>query len=144
MKRLVLLLILSGIGLLNSCMHTGVSNHKDLDENMLDIMMYHDNLGLFLREKKIDYALWLVTGLDSSLQVISKKFEQHRKLKEPFEQSYKKSLLPSIKNIRNGLQENNWQAAIASYQTLTRKCNGCHIDLDIDKVVVDRSRFTGE
>lgn len=111
---------------------------------MLDIMMYHDNLGLYLREGNRDYALWLVTGLDSSLKVISSKFDRHRKLKEPFNKSYKEELSPSIQHIKAALKENNQPAAIVSYQLLTRKCNGCHADLDINKEVVDRSRPMAE
>ena len=84
------IVILASLLFFIGCTNTTAENHKDLDENMLDLMMYHDNLGLYLRMEKKDYALWLLNGLDSSLQVISSKFEQHRKLKEPFEQSYKK------------------------------------------------------
>jgi len=116
---------------------------KDLDENMLDMMVYHDNLGLYLRKKDADYALWLLNGMDSSLQVIAKKFTTHRKMPEPFENGYRKKLKPPIRSIRSALEKNDFPKAIEQYRLLTKKCNGCHIDNDIDKEVVDRSLGEG-
>jgi len=115
------------------------SNMKDLDQNMLDLMMYHDNLGTFLRKGEADYSLWLLDGLDSCLQIVAIKFEAHRKLTIPFKKDYKKKLRPSIKNIREALQKEDFPAAITAYRKLTKNCNGCHIDHDIDKVVMDLS-----
>ena len=69
---------------------TAVVNTKDLDENMIDMMMYHDNLGLYLRKKDMDNAQWLLQGMDSTLQVIAGKFDEHRKLNDPFKKYYKK------------------------------------------------------
>ena len=115
------------------------SNMKDLDQNMLDLMMYHDNLGTFLRQGEADYSLWLLEGLDSCLQVVAVKFKGHRKLTDPFEKAYKKKLRPPIKNIREALQNSDFPSAIVAYRRLTKNCNGCHIDHDIDKVVMDLS-----
>ncbi len=109
-------------------------------KNMLDMMVYHDNLGLYLRNEDADYALWLVDGMDSSLQVIAGKFTTHRKLHAPFKKYYNKSLKPPINGIRSALEQNNFPRAIEQYRLLTKKCNGCHIDHDIDKEVVDWSR----
>jgi hypothetical protein len=114
-------------------------NMKDLDENMLDMMTYHDNLGRYLRDGNLDYASWLLEGMDSSLKVISNKFTSHRKLKDPFRISYKKLLQPSIKEIREALIQKNIPEAVSNYRILTKKCNGCHIDHDINKVVIDWS-----
>lgn len=112
---------------------------KDLDENMLDMMVYHDNLGLYLRKKDADYALWLLNGMDSSLQVIAKKFTTHRKLTDTFESAYKKKLKPPIKGIRQALQKNDFTKAIEQYRLLTKKCNNCHEDNDVNKEVLDWS-----
>ena len=87
-------------------------NNKDLDQNMLDMMMYHDNLGTHLRKGDADYASWLLEGMDSSLQVIAAKFEDHRKLTAPFEKTYRKKLQPVIKDIRKSLEENDFPNAI--------------------------------
>jgi len=116
-----------------------VDNKKDLDQNMLDLMMYHDNLGTHLRKGEADYASWLLEGMDSCLQVIAAQFDEHRKLTDPFKKAYKKKLLPPIEDIRGALQKGDLPAAIHSYRTLTKNCNGCHIDHDIDKEVMDLS-----
>lgn len=116
-----------------------LANMKDLDQNMLDLMMYHDNLGIYLRKGEADYSSWLLEGMDSCLKVIAGKFEVHRKLTDPFEKDYKKRLLPSIKNIRQAVKDSNMPAAISAYRTLTNKCNGCHIVHEVDKEVMDLS-----
>lgn len=113
------------------------TNMKDLDHNMLDMMMYHDNLGTHLRKAETDYSSWLLEGMDSSLQVIAAKFVEHRKLTESFKKTYKKKLQPAIKEIRKSLEENDLPAAIKAYRILTKNCNGCHIDHDIDNEVLD-------
>lgn len=125
--------------LLSRCSTNAATNMKDLDENMLDMMMYHDNLGLYLRKGDADYALWLLDGMDSSLQVIAKKFTAHRKLTDPFEKAYRKKLRPPISGLRLALKENDFPKAIEQYRLLTRKCNSCHIDHDINKEVIDWS-----
>ncbi len=123
--------------LLAKCTSIEANNKKDLDENMLDMMMYHDNLGLYLRKADADYSSWLLEGMDSTLQVIAKKFDEHRKLSDPFLTSYKKLLAPSIKNIRSAIRQNDFPAAITSYRLLTKNCNKCHLDNEIEKTVID-------
>ena len=113
------------------------TNKKDLDQNMLDMMMYHDNLGIHLRQGEADYSSWLLEGMDSSLQVIATKFDEHRKLTEPFQKTYEKKLEPPIKEIRQALSENNIPKAIGAYRLLTENCNNCHIDHEVDKEVFD-------
>lgn len=112
---------------------------KDLDENMLDLRIYHENLGESLAEKNKDYAVWLSHDMDSILELMSNRFSEHRKLKEPFREDFKKRLKPFMKKIISSVDKEDWPAAIKAYKTLTRKCNGCHIDLDIDKEVLDWS-----
>lgn len=121
----------------NGTSDAAANNMKDLDQNMLDMMMYHDNLGTHLRKGEVDYSSWLLEGMDSSLQVIAAKFVEHRKLTDPFEKAYRKKLQPPIKDIRKSLEANNLPAAIQAYRVLTKNCNGCHIDHDIDKEVLD-------
>ena len=94
---LVISSIFCFVMLLAKCTSIEVNNNKDLDENMLDMMMYHDNLGLYLRKADADYSTWLLEGMDSTLQVIAKKFDEHRKLNDPFGKSYNNLLAPSIK-----------------------------------------------
>lgn len=138
MKILSNLLFLLCFGVLFcQCQNSVETNIKDLDQNMQDMSMYHDNLGIHLRLQEAEYASWLLEGMDSSLRVISKQFDEHRKLTTTFEKSYEKRLQPSIKIIRQALQANDFPAAVKGYRTLTKKCNGCHVDHDIDKTVMD-------
>lgn len=125
--------------LLSRCSSRTVSNNKDLDDNMLDIRMYHDNLGLYLRKQDADYAGWLLEGMDSTLKVIASKFTSHRKLSEPFANAYKNKLAPSIHHLRTALQQQDFAAAKQAYQRLTQKCNNCHIDNNVEKEVQDWS-----
>ena len=71
--------IISLVLLLVRCNTPEEQNKKDLDENMIDMMAYHNNLGEYLRKNDAEYSQWLVEGLDSSLHVIASKFESHRK-----------------------------------------------------------------
>ena len=112
-------------------------NNKDLRQNMGDMGMYHDNLGTELRNGNADNASWLLEGMDSSLQVIAAKFDQNRKLTEPFEMTYKKNLQPAIKGMRESLEENNFPNAIKGYRLLTNNCNSCHKEHDIEEEVMD-------
>ena len=123
----------------NSLNSREVTNMKDLDQNMLDMMMYQENLGTHLRKGEVDYSSWLLEGMDSSLKVIAAKFDEHRKLTDPFEKAYKKRLLPPIMDMRKALKENNLPEAIKAYRVLTKKCNGCHIDHDVNEEVMDLS-----
>jgi hypothetical protein len=128
--------------LFTRCSSDEAVNKKDLDENMPDLVMYHDNLGTYLRSGDADYSTWLLEGMDSTLKVIALKFDEHRKLDRPFEKSYKKLLVPSIGDIRKALQQNNFPAAVVAYRVLTLKCNDCHSNNDIDKEVFDWSDGT--
>lgn len=132
-------IIILAIALAAACNNSSTTTVKDLDESMIDMRVYHDNLGRYLRNKDADYSLWLLQGMDSSLQIIANTFPTHRKLTEPFEQSYKKDLQPSIADMKAALTEKNFPAAVHAYQLLTKKCNGCHVDLDVDKEVIDWS-----
>lgn len=137
---MIISVFVAAVFLLSRCVAKEVNNMKDLDENMLDIMTYHDNLGLYLRKEDADYATWLLTGMDSTLRVIAKKFTTHRKMTDPFEKAYRKKLKPPINGIRSALEKNNFPQAIVQYRLLTKKCNDCHIDYDVRKEVIDGSR----
>ena len=104
---------------------------------MGDMGMYHDNLGTALHKENLDNSIWLMEGLDSSLQMIAAAFDQHRKLNVPFTESYQKKLQPPIKDIRVALKENNFSKAVKGYRLLTNSCNSCHKDLDIDEEILD-------
>jgi hypothetical protein len=113
----------------------GVINIKDLDENMIDIRVYHELMGDELRKGNIADAQWFFTGMDSILQIVSVKYDRHRKLDEPFAVSYEKNLKPAIDDLESSLRQSNLEASRNAYTVLTKKCNKCHLDNDIDKVV---------
>ncbi len=141
MKTLLIISFLAAIIFIGSrCTTRAADDMKDLDENMLDMMAYHDNLGLYIRRGDADYALWLLDGMDSRLQLIARKFTTHRKLKYPFEEAYREKLRSPIRGIRAALEKNDFPKATEQYRLLTRKCNSCHTDHDIDKEVVDHTR----
>jgi hypothetical protein len=140
MKTCVVIISLSCLVLLIATCNKPVKvNMKDLDQNMLDLGLYHDNLGIHLRKGEADYSLWLLEGMDSCLLVIGAGFAQHPKLQVPFEKEYRKRLRPSIKDMRKALHKNDMPAAINNYRLLTKKCNGCHVDHDVSKEVLDLS-----
>jgi hypothetical protein len=112
-----------------------VNNIKDLDDNMIDLRMFHENLGDALIRQDQDVALWLFNGMDSLLVVVADKFDTHRKLDKPFRHAYEKDLEPPIRELGAALHTRDWPAAAQAYTMLTKKCNGCHIDRDVDKVV---------
>ena len=142
LTTLVFFLIVLLFSQCNSQGNVAVDNNKNLRENMQDMMIYHDNLGTQLRQGDADEASWFLEGMDSSLQVIGATFGQHRKLTEPFEKTYRKKLQPSIKDIRKSLVENNFPNAVNAYRILTKNCNGCHADHDIDEKVLDLTDST--
>lgn len=139
-KRIFILLFVSAV--YYSCSYSTASeskNIKDLDENMMDIRVYHENLGMYIKYKDADYALWLANDLDSVLQIVSNNFKEHRKLTAPFEKTYTKELKPYLRNIISDLEKNEFSSAQKNYINLTKNCNGCHIDNEIDKEVFDWS-----
>jgi hypothetical protein len=121
--------------LCNTMPDASLPNVKDLDENMMDVRVYHENLGGALLAKDRDNAEWLLGGMDSLLHVISGKFVTHRKLDHPFEYFYSRELRSPIGDIREALEKNDFPKAVAAYTVLTRNCNGCHDDHDVDKEI---------
>jgi hypothetical protein len=141
MKKFVVAVFILSAGLA-SCFSTEADVHhvKDLDENMIDLRAYHENLGESLRKKDKDYAEWLSHDMDSVLQLMAERFSEHRKLNEPFSKHYQTRIQPYMKDLITAIDKNDWPIAVKAYATLTRKCNGCHVDHDINKEVIDLSK----
>lgn len=108
---------------------------KDLDENMLDLKIYQENMGDELKAGRLQDAVWLLEGMDSIMLEVSRKFNEHRKLKESFSYYYKDRMKEPVKLIRSGIRKNDTAKAMKGYRLLVKNCNSCHIDLDIDKQV---------
>ena len=113
----------------------GGNNIKDLDENMIDIRVYHENLGGDISIGDIDGAKWLLRGMDSILNIVSDRFPTHRKLDKPFKYYYDKDLKAPIDKLETALDNKDIPAARSAYTLLTNRCNGCHEDHDIYKEV---------
>ena len=111
------------------------NNIKDLDENMIDIRVYHENLGGDITAGDIEGAKWLLRGMDSILLIVSDKFTTHRKLDKPYRYFYEKKLKGPITDLKSALDNKDLPAARSAYILLTNNCNGCHNDHDVDKEV---------
>ncbi len=119
----------------SSCRDNRPHTIKDLDENMLDLKIYQENMGDELKAGRLQDAVWLLEGMDSIMLEVSRKFDEHRKLKEPFSYYYKDRMKEPVKLIRSGIRKNDTAIAMKGYRLLVKNCNSCHIDLDIDKQV---------
>lgn len=112
-----------------------VKNIKDLDENMIDLRMFHENLGDAIVKEDQDVAMWLETGMDSVLNIVATRFDEHRKLAKPFRKDYEKDLKPPIAELHKALENKSWADARTAYTMVTKKCNNCHNDREVDKEV---------
>ena len=112
-----------------------VNNYKDLEQNMMDLKIYQENLGDQVKAKKLADASWLLEGMDSILLVLNKKFKTHHRMTDPFSYYYKRRMKEPINGIRTAIKQNDTAKALQSYRLLVRNCNNCHEDHDIDKEV---------
>jgi hypothetical protein len=110
-------------------------NMKDLGENMMDIRIYHENLGGAIKRADFDEADWLLAGMDSILLVVGDKFQAHRKLDGPFSAYYVKRLKEPIGELRSSIEKKDRTAAVHAYTLLTQRCNKCHLDREVEKEV---------
>lgn len=121
--------------LIMSCKSDRPLTIKDLDENMIDLKAYQENMGDELKAGRLSDADWLLEGMDSVLKKVSRKFREHRKLAEPFSYFYDSRMKKPVSLIRSGISNNDTAEAMKGYRLLIRNCNNCHIDHDIDKTV---------
>ncbi len=133
--RLGILLFILIFLLIAGCRREKPLTIKDLDENMLDLRIYQENLGGELKAGRLTDAEWLLEGMDSILIEVSRKFKEHRKLKEPFSWYYKNRMKKPVGQIRPGSRNADTATAMTGYRLLIKNCNSCHIDLDIEKTV---------
>lgn len=112
-----------------------VKHMKDLGQNMMDLKIYQENLGDEIVSGRLDNAEWLLTGMDSILQILNEEFEEHRKLSRPFAYFYRRELSAPIDGIREAIEEKDTISARKHYRLLVKNCNGCHADHEIDKEV---------
>lgn len=134
-RYLILLMLLPGLILIPACRDERPLTIKDLDENMIDLKVYQENLGDELKDGRLEDAVWLLEGMDSILIEVGRKFREHRKLKDRFSYFYNDRMKKPVKLIREGIRRNDTAKAMKGYRLLVRNCNNCHIDHDIDKTV---------
>jgi hypothetical protein len=118
-----------------SCRSNSETTMEDLGQTMMDLRIYQENLGDVIRSGRLEDAKWLLEGTDSLLRVMANTFREHRKLTDPFSESYRKRLKPPLRSIDKAIRENDTAAAMKNYRLLVRRCNSCHTDHDVDKQV---------
>jgi hypothetical protein len=130
-----LFLISITVFITGSCSSERPHTIKDLDENMLDLKIYQENMGDELKTGRLQNAEWFLQGMDSIMHEVVRKFDEHRKLKESFSYYYNDRMKKPVQLIRSGINDNDTAVAMKGYRLLVKNCNSCHIDLDIDKQV---------
>jgi hypothetical protein len=118
-----------------SCAAQTVENIKDMEQNMMDLKLYQENMGDLIKAHRLQEASWLLEGTDSILQALSVKFPKHRRLDRPFSDFYRKKMKEPLNDIREAIEANDTAKVLKSYRVLVKRCNGCHIDNDVDKEV---------
>lgn len=136
MKRIIIISVgASVLSFIFTCRSRVSGNMKDMSENMMDIKIYQENLGDEIMAKNWETASWLADGLDSILHVVADKFAEHRRLRRSFSYYYRKYLYTPMSNIRSAVNDRDTFNAVKHYGILVKKCDGCHIDNDIDEEV---------
>lgn len=108
---------------------------KDLNETMIDLRAYQENLGHEIKAGKLKDAEWLAYGMDSVFSEIKKKFKEHRKLDQPFSYYYKVKMQKPVGMINKSIRNEDTALAMKGYRLLIKNCNSCHDDNNIDKTV---------
>jgi hypothetical protein len=121
--------------ILLSCGRQSVKNIKDLEQSMMDLKIYQENLGDEIRAGRLKDAVWLLNGVDSITETLAETFTEHRKLKEPFAYYKKLRLDKPIEKLYDAFEDNDTANARRQYIILVDNCNKCHIDLEIEKDV---------
>ena len=121
--------------LMMGCNDEEVNNNKDLGQNMMDLRIYQENLGDYIKAEAPEKGDWLLEGMDSILLILNKKYKEHPKLSAPFSYYYKKDLKEPLNNIREAIRNSDKASALRNYRILITNCNDCHIDHEIEKEV---------
>lgn len=132
-RFLTITLFMAGV----SCSHSDGSGngyiHKDLSEQMDALQVYQGSIGEEIKRGKPEDALWLVDGMDSVLQVIMDRLNDHKKLNDPFSTYYKSKLESPIKKLRKAIVAGDTAASHEAYRILVRKCNSCHNEHEVEE-----------
>lgn len=132
---MTLKLLIPALLFLAGCAEKDVHNNKDLNQNMMDLRLYQENLGDYLRTDRLDDASWLLEEMDSILLLLNKRFPEHRRLDTSFAYYYKREMQSPIRGIRQAIRERDTAQALRHYRLLVDNCNDCHVDNEVDKEV---------
>lgn len=108
---------------------------KDLDEVMIDLRAYQENLGDEIKAGRLKDAEWLAYGMDSVFSEIKRKFTEHRKLEHPFSFYYNLKMKKPIGLIKDAIRKEDTALGMKGYRLLIKNCNSCHDDNNINKTV---------
>ncbi len=106
-----------------------------MDEVMIDLRAYQENLGDEIKAGKLKDAEWLAYGMDSVFSEIKRKFTEHRKLEQPFSYYYNIKMKKPIGLIKEAIQKEDTALGMKGYRLLIKNCNSCHDDNNINKTV---------
>lgn len=112
-----------------------VDHYKDLNQNMMDLRIYQENLGDHIKQKKLDDASWLLEGMDSIMLILNDRFPEHRRLDTSFAWYYKREMQAPVRGIRQAIRDKDTAKALRHYRILVDNCNDCHIDNEVEKEV---------
>lgn len=112
-----------------------VDQKKDLNQNMMDLRIYQENLGDYIKAKNLDDASWLLEGMDSIMLLLKDRFREHRRLDTSFAYYYKREMQEPVRGIRQAIRDKDTAKALRHYRLLVDNCNDCHIDNEVEKEV---------
>ncbi|HEY1111945.1 MAG TPA: hypothetical protein VGE66_00230 [Chitinophagaceae bacterium] len=112
-----------------------VDHLKDLNQSMMDLRIYQENLGDHIKSKKLDDASWLLEGMDSIMLLLADRFPEHRRLDTSFAYYYKREMQEPVRGIRQAIRDKDTARALRHYRVLVDNCNDCHIDNEVEKEV---------
>ena len=135
MKNWKYLLIFLLVNIVSACQRDEAVTIKDLNETMIDLRAYQENLGDEIKAGRLRDAEWLAYGMDSVFSEIKRKFTQHRKLEQPFSYYYNLKMKKPIGLIKEAIRKEDTALGMKGYRLLVRNCNSCHDDNNIDKTV---------
>ena len=118
-----------------ACQRDEAVTIKDLDETMIDLRAYQENLGDEIKAGRLKDAEWLAYGMDSVFSEIKRKFKEHRKLDQAFSYYYNLKMKKPIGLIKDAIRKEDTALGMKGYRLLIKNCNSCHDDNNIDKTV---------
>lgn len=107
--------------------------HKDLSEQMDALAVYQGAIGEDIRQGRAHESMWLVDGMDSVLQLVCERLNNHRNLRKPFEYYYARKLKQPISDLRSAIEKGDTAAAHQQYRLIVQRCNSCHNEHDVEE-----------